>query len=100
MFFKTINFKVMKTIRTQLLYPIGVRLTIEGLIIEGIKKCRYSIFYAVTKRTTNRQQTENQLKFGRKRFLNRKAILWPSKYVGLNFLRAPIIYFVNSHQGN
>ena len=49
------------------------------LLHTGIKNCQYSIFYAVTKRTTNRQQTKNQLKVDRKRFRSRKAICWPSK---------------------
>ena len=71
--------------------------TIKNFSIEGIKNCRYSIFHAVTKRTTKRQQTKNQLKLGRKRFQNRKAILWPTKYVLLHFLRAPVMYYVTSH---
>ena len=36
-------------------------------------------FSAVTKRTTNRQQTKNQLKLARKCFASRKAKLWPPK---------------------
>ena len=51
--------------------------TITNSSIAGTKNCRYSIFYAVTKRTTNRQKTQNRLKLGRKRFRNRKAILCP-----------------------
>ena len=38
-------------------------------------------FYAVTKLTTTRQQTKNQINFAKKCFRNHKAMLWPSKYV-------------------
>ena len=48
----------MKTIRNQLKYPIGLQLPV--LLYKGIKNSWYLIFYAVTKRTTNRQQTKNQ----------------------------------------
>ena len=78
----------MKTIRNELKYPISERLPIflkEG-ILEGIKKLFN--FFAVTKRTTNTQQTRNQIKLGRECFRNRKAILWPSKCLGLHFLQA------------
>ena len=69
---------------------------ITNASIEGIKSCRYSIFYAVTKRTY-RQQTKNQIKLGRKRFRNRKAIIWRSKCAQLHFLQPPILYYVTSH---
>ena len=49
----------MKTIRNQLKYPIGLQLPV--LLWMGIKDSQYSIFYAVTNRTTNRQQIENAL---------------------------------------
>ena len=65
----------MKTIRNQLKYPIGLQL--PKLLWKGIKNSWYSIFYAVTRRTTNRQQTKNKLKLARKCFGSRKAILWP-----------------------
>ena len=55
-------------------------------------------FFCGYKGTTNRQQTKNQLNFGRKRFWNRNAILWPSKDDWLHFLRAPIKYYVTSHK--
>ena len=74
------------------------RRKITDLLMKGNKNCWHSIFFsAVTKRTTNRQQTKNQLKIGRKRFRNRKAKLWPSKYVRLQFLQAAITYNVTSH---
>ena len=65
------------------------------LLLNGIKNCRYSIFYAVTKRTTNRQQTENQLKLARKCFGSREAILWPPKFVR-SIVRTLIIYYVTA----
>ena len=67
------------------------RWTIAKASIEWIKNCRYLTFYAVTKRTTNRQRTKNQLKLGRKSFRNLKAI--PSEYVPL-----PIMCYVTSHK--
>ena len=82
----------MKTIRNQLRDPIGLQL--PTLLKKGIKNSWYSIFYAVTKRTTNRQQTKNQLKLGRKCFGSRKAILWPPKNVRLHLHRTPIMYYV------
>ena len=85
----------MKTIRNQLKYPIGLQLQMH--LWNGIKSCRYSIFYAGTKRTTNRQQTKNQLKLARKCFGSRKAILWPTKYVRLHLRRTPIMYYVTAH---
>ena len=72
----------MKTIRNQLKYPIGLQLPM--LLLKGFKKSWYSIIYAVTKRTTNRQQTKNQLKLAKKDFGSRKAILWPPKCVRLH----------------
>ena len=60
----------------------------------------YSIFYAVTKRTRNRQQTKqtkNQLKLARKWFGSHKTILWPQKYVRLHLRRTPIMYYVGAH---
>ena len=69
----------MKTIRNQLKFPIFLQLPI--LPQKGNKNSWYSIFYAVTKRTTNRQQPKNQLKLARKCFGSRKAILRPPKYV-------------------
>ena len=65
----------MKTIRNQQKYPIGLQLSM--LLWKGIKISWYSIFYAFTIRTTNRQLTKNQLKLARKCFGSRKAILWP-----------------------
>ena len=50
----------MKTIGNQLKHPLGLKLAM--FLYEGIKNCRYSIFYLVTKRTTNGQLTENQIK--------------------------------------
>ena len=50
----------MKTIRNQLKYRIGLQLPM--LSWKRIKNSLYSIFYAVTRRTTNGQQTKNQLK--------------------------------------
>ena len=85
----------MKTIRNQLKYPIGLQLAI--LLCKGIKNSWVSIFYAVTKRTTNRQQNKNQLKVARKCFGSRKAILWPPKYVQLHFRRTPMMYYVVAH---
>ena len=72
----------MKTIWNQLKYPIGLQLPMR--LWNGIKNSWYSIFSAVTKRTTNRQQTKNQLKLARKCFGSRRAILWPPKYVRLH----------------
>ena len=43
-FFITINFKVMKTIRNQVIYPNCLR--VPMLLWKGIKTCPYSIFYA------------------------------------------------------
>ena len=63
---KTINFKVMKTIRNQLKNPIVLQL--PTIPKKGIRNSWYSIFDAVTKRTTNRQQTKNQLKLARNCF--------------------------------
>ena len=57
----------------------------------GIKTYRYLIFYAVTKRTTHRQQPKNQLKLARKRCRRLKDASVPSKYVGLRLLRTPIM---------
>ena len=82
----------MKTIGNQLKYPIGLHLQI--LLRNGIKNSWYSIFYAVTKRTTNRQQTKNQLKPARKGFGSRKAKLWPPKYVRLHLRQTPIMHYV------
>ena len=72
----------MKTIRNQLKDPIGLQLPMP--LYNGIKNSWYSIFYAVTKRTTNRQQTKNQWKLAIKCFGSRKAILWPFNYVKLH----------------
>ena len=85
----------MKTIRNQLKYPIGLQLPI--IQQKGIKNSWYSVFYAVTERTTNRQQTKNQLKLARKSFGSRKAILWPPKYVRLHFRRKPMRHYVATH---
>ena len=74
----------MKNIRNQLKYPIGLQLSM--LLQRGIKNSWYSIFYAVTKRTTNRQQTKNQLKLARKCFGSRKAILWPQNMFDCTFV--------------
>ena len=63
----------MKTIRNQLKYPIPLQLPM--LLKKGIKNSWYSIFYAVKKRTTNRQQTKNQFKLARKSFGSGKALL-------------------------
>ena len=84
----------MKTIRNEI--KKSHRCTITNATIEGIKSCRYSIFYTVTKRTC-RQQTKNQIKLGRKRFRNHKAIQLSSKYVQMHFLQQPIMYYVTSH---
>ena len=46
----------MKTIRYQIKYAIGLRLPM--LLWKGIKSFRYLVFYELTKRTTNRQQTK------------------------------------------
>ena len=85
----------MKNIKNQLKNPIGLQLPM--LLYKGIKNSWYSIFYAVKKRTTNRQQTKNQSKLAIKRFGSLKAILWPSKYVWLHLLRTPIMYYVAAH---
>ena len=85
----------MKTIRSQLKNPIGLQLPM--LLYKGIKNSWYSIFYAVTKRTTNRQQNKNQLKLAKKCFGSRKAILWPPKYVRLHLFRTPIQYCLAPH---
>ena len=82
----------MKTIRNQLKYPKGLQL--KMLLKKRIKNSWYSIFYAVTKRTANRQQTKHQLKLARKCFGSRKAILWPPKYVRLHLRRRRIMYYV------
>ena len=84
----------MKTNRNQLKYPKGLQLQL--LLKKGIKNSWYSIFYAVTKRTANRQQTKHQLKLARKCFGSRKAILWPPKYVQLDLRRTRIINYVDS----
>ena len=57
------------------------------LLEKGIKNSWYSIFYAVTKRTTNRQQTKNQLKFARKCFRSRKAYFSPQNMFYCNFVQ-------------
>ena len=72
----------MKTIKNQLKYRIGLQLPI--LLKKRIKKSWCSIFYAATKRITNRQQSENQLKLARKFFGSHKALHWPPKYVRLH----------------
>ena len=94
-FKKTINFKVMKTIGNQLKDPIGLQL--QFLLKNGIKNSWYSIFYAVTKRTKNRQQTKTQLKPARKCFGSSKAILWPPKYVQFHLRQTPIMHYVADH---
>ena len=66
------------------------------LLQEGIKNACYSIFHAVSKRTTNRQQTENQLKLARKCFGRREAILWLTKYVRWHLRQTPIMYYGRS----
>ena len=78
----------MKTIRNQLRYPKGLQLPM--LLLKGIINSWYSIFCAVKKRTTNRQQTKNQSKLN-------KAILWRPKYVRLQLLQTPIMYYVDAH---
>ena len=55
------------------------------LLYKGIKNSWYSIFHAVTKRTTNRQQTKNQLKVARNCFGSLKAIFWPQKMFDCTF---------------
>ena len=84
----------MKTNRNQPKYPIALLLTM--LLYEGIKNCRYSFFYAVTKRSTNRQQTKNQLNLAPKRFRSRKAMLWPSKYQ-VHLPTTLTMFYVTSH---
>ena len=68
----------------------------------GIKNCGHSIFMRLQKKTTQKQQTKNQLMFARKRFRSRKAILRPSKHVRLYILilRTPIIYYVTFYKRN
>ena len=85
----------MKTIRCQLKYFIALQLPM--LLYKGIKNSWYSIFYAVTKRTTNRQRTKIQLKFAMKCFGSRKAILWPPKYIRFHLCRTPIMYYMAAH---
>ena len=85
----------MKTIRSQLKYPIELQLPM--LLWKGINNSWYSTFYAVKKRTTNRHQTKNQLKLARKCFGSRKAILWPPNNVRLHLRRTPILYYVATH---
>ena len=85
----------MKTIRNQLKDPIGLQLTM--LFSKGVKNPWYLIFYAVTKRTTNRQRTKNQLKFARNCFGSRKAILWPPKYVRMRLRQTPTMYYLAAH---
>ena len=74
----------MKTIKNQLKYPIGLQLPM--LPKKGIKNSWYSIFYAVTKRTKNRQQTKNQLKLDRKCFGIREIKLLPPNMLDYNFV--------------
>ena len=80
----------MKTIRNQLKYHIGLELPM--LLRKGIKNSWYSVFYAVTKGTTDRQQTKNQFKLARKCFGSRKALLWPPTYVRLHLCQTTIMY--------
>ena len=86
----------MKTIRNQLKCPLGLQLPM--LLLKGIENSRYSVFHAVTKRTTNRQQTKNQLKLDRKCFGSRKAIVWPPKYVRLHLRRTPMTHYMTAHK--
>ena len=53
---QTINFKVMKTIRNQLKYPIGLQLPM--LLLKGFKNSWYSIFMQLQKE----QQIDMKLK--------------------------------------
>ena len=87
----------MKTIRNQLKYPIGLQLTM--LLYKRVKNSWFSIFYAVTKRKTNRQQTKNQLKFARNCFGSHTSahILWPPKYVRLRLRRTPTRFYLAAH---
>ena len=55
-FLKTIYFKVMKTIRNQLKFPIVLRLPV--FLKTGIKNCQYSIFMLLQKE----QQRDNKQK--------------------------------------
>ena len=84
----------MKTIRNQLKYPIVLDYQV---LYKNEFRALCIHFFAVTKRTTNRQQTKNQIKLARKFFGSRKVILWPPKYVRLNFCRTPIMYYVAAH---
>ena len=65
-FLEAVNFKVMKTIRNQLKYPIGLRLAV--LLKMGIKNCWYSIFMWLQKEQQIDNKTKNQLSFARKGF--------------------------------
>ena len=83
----------MKTIRNQRKHPIRLRLP----VFLKMEELSVFNFYAVTKRTTNRQQTKkNQLNFARKRFRSLETVLWPSKHVQLHFLRRQIMDYVTS----
>ena len=77
-FFKTINIKVMKTIRNQVKHPKGLRLS-YSITLLNIPKFHHVLiqFLLRLKRTTKRQQTKIQLQIVRKRCRSRNAINWP-----------------------
>ena len=75
----------MKTIRNQLKYSIGLQLPI--VLYKGIKNSWYSIFYAVTKRTLNRQQTKNQWKLAKKCFGTLKPYFGPQNMFDCIFFK-------------
>ena len=92
-FFETVNYKVINTIRNQLILPqiydyhCFYRRALGLVLIHFLKRL---------KRTT-KKQTKFQLKLARKGCLNRQAIFWPSKYIRLRLPQTAIMYYVAIH---
>ena len=80
----------MKTIRNQIKYRICLQIPV--FLKKGNKNCWYPFLL----RLIREQQTKNRLNLARKRFLSRRAILWPSKCVLLHHFQKPITYYVTS----
>ena len=93
-FLETVNYKVINTIMNQLIWPQNYdyycfyRRALGPVLIHFLKRL---------KRTTKKKQTKFQLKLARKRYQNRQAIFWPSKYIRLRLLQTAIMYYVAIH---